>query len=175
MSDIVEYMSSREWANDSKAARKRYLFRLAMESQKTEDVSGKIGAMLIFNQVIEQYLVDIIELSIRYVKAKIWPATISFEVGFDKVTFGKMIGLFKNYATIEYNRDIILKYLEQFNNKRNQVVHYLFEIDDLNTLSQELDKYAVLAEEIVYLLLEYDNQVCEHFCALEEAVCFDEP
>lgn len=169
MKDVVEYMTNREWADDLKGERKNSLFHLALESQKKQDVSSKIGAMLIFNQVIEQFLEDIIELSIYYIKAKIWPASVSLKIDFEKVTFGKMIDLFKQYATIEYNRDIILKYLKQFSNKRNKVVHHLFEIEDLNVLSEELDEYALLAEEIVCLLIEYDGQICERFCDLEES------
>lgn len=172
MDEIVSYMVNRKWADDIKGDRKAYLFRLAMKSKTAQDISGKIGAMLIYNQVIEQFLADIIELSIFYIKAEIWPASVALKVDFDKVTFGKMIELFRQYATIEYNRDILLSYLKKYKVKRNEVVHNLFDIADLNQLSKELDEYADLAEEIVYLLLEYDNQVCEKFCDLERRVDF---
>lgn len=56
--------------------------------------------------------------------------------------------------------------------KRNEVVHNLFDIEDLDLLANELDEYAGLAEEILHLLIEYDNQVCEKFCDLENRVDF---
>ena len=172
MGEIVAYMINRKWADDIKGDRKAYLFRLAMASKTSQDISGKIGAMLIYNQVIEQFLADIIELSIFYIKAEIWPASVALKVDFDKVTFGKMIELFKQYATIEFNRDALLSYLKKYKVKRNEVVHNLFDVEDLEELSKELDEYAELAEEIVYLLLEYDNEVCEKFCNLEQRVDF---
>ena len=174
MDEIVEYMVNRKWADDVKADRKIFLFQLAKQSKISQDISGKIGAMLIYNQVIEQFLEDIIELSVFYIKAEIWPASFSLKLDFEKVTFGKMIEFFKQYATIEYNREIILSYLKRYNTKRNQVVHKLFDVEDLEKLSKDLDEYAVLAEEIVYLLVEYDNQVCEKFCDLERRVDFSD-
>lgn len=162
----------KKWADDIKGDRKAYLFRLAMQSKTSQDVSGKIGAMLIYNQVIEQFLADIIELSINYIKTEIWPASVSLRIDFEKVTFGKMIELFKQYATIEFNRDILLSYLKKYKVKRNEVVHNLFDIEDFVELSKELDEYAELAEEIVFMLFDYDNAVCEKFCDLQQRVDF---
>lgn len=172
MDEIVGYMINREWANESKVDRKTYLIRLAMESKISRDISAKIGAMLIYNQVIEQFMIDIIELSIYYIKAEIWPASVSLKIDFDRTTFGKMIELFKQYATVEYNRDVLLSDLKKYCKKRNEVVHNLFDIEDLDLLANELDEYAGLAEEILHLLIEYDNQVCEKFCDLENRVDF---
>ena len=117
-------------------------------------------------------MIDVIELSVFYIKAEIWPASVLLKVDFNKVTFGKMIELFKQYATIEYNRDALLCDLKEYNKKRNEVVHNLFYIEDLEELSKELDEYAELAKEIILLLLEYDNAVCEKFCDLDNRVDF---
>ena len=172
MDEIVEYMVKRKWSTDLKSERKIYLLQLARQSKASAEISEKIGAMLIYNQVIEQFLADIIELSIYYIKAEIWPASVQLKVDFEKTTFGKMIELFKQYATIEYNRDTLLSYLKEYKTKRNQVVHKLFDIEDFAALSKELDQYADLADEIVHLLAEYDNQVCEKFCDLDQRVDF---
>ena len=90
----------------------------------------------------------------------------------DKATFGKMIEYFKQFATLESNREPILSHLKKFNTKRNQVVHDLFDIKDLNRLAEELDDYADLADEILRLLVEYENEVCENLCALANRVNF---
>lgn len=169
---VVTYMAEHKWAADQKSQRKRYMCRLAQQSKKDKDIASKIGGMLIYNQVIEQFLSDIIEMSIYYIKARIWPVAVSLDIDLDKATFGKMIEYFKQYATVEPNRDLILSHLTKFNTKRNQVVHDLFDIHDLNKLAIELNDYAQLADEIIDLLAEYDNQVCENFCELDRSKKF---
>jgi len=170
---ILEYMAHRRWAVDQKNQRKRYLFRLARESKTDDDISSKIGGMLIYNQVIEQLLRDIVDMSIHFIQAEIWPVSVSLDIDTDKATFGKMIEYFKQFATIEANRELILSYLKKFNTKRNQVVHDLFDVQDLRKLAFELNDYAELADEIIDLLVEYDNNVCENFCELEKRVDFE--
>ena len=44
----------------------------------------------------------------------------------------------------------------------------------MDKLAKELDEYALLADEIVFLLLEYDNSVCEKFCDLDNRVDFND-
>lgn len=172
MADIVEYMVKRQWAVDQKSQRKRYLHKLARKSRTDPDVASKIGGMLIYNQVIEQYLFDIVDMSIHYIKAEIYPVQIALDVELDKATFGKVIDYFTQYATMEPNRDLILSHLKKFNSKRNQVVHDLFDIRDMDTLGWELDKYAALADEIIDLLAKCDDQVCENFSRLEQKMDF---
>ena len=171
---IVNYMIDRKWAKDEKAERKVFLWKLAQESKNQKEVSHKIGGMLIYNQLIEEFLKDITELSVNYIKAEIWPADVCLKLDLSKLTFGRLINEFKQYATIEHNRELLLEYLYKYNLKRNEVVHHLFEISDLNKLAIELDQYALLADEIVGLLVEYDGFVCEKFCDLDMRVDFND-
>ena len=170
--DVVSYMVNRQWTVDQKAERKRYLYRLAQQSKFDRDIASKIGGMLIYNQVIEQFLIDITRMSIYFIKAEVWPVVVDLDVDIEKATFGKVIEYFTRYSTIEPNRDQLLAYLKKFNSKRNLVVHDLFDIQDLNKLGQELDEYAKLADEILILLVEYEDHVCENFCALSKRVNF---
>ena len=174
MDTIVKYMIERKWADDEKTDRKVFLWKLAQKSKEEKEVSHKIGGMLIYNQLIEEFLKDVTELSVNYIKAEIWPADVCLKLDFSKMTFGKLINEFKQYATIEHNREILLNYLQKYNLKRNEVVHHLFGIEDLEKLAIELDEYALLADETVYLLVEYDNSVCEKFCDLDERVDFND-
>lgn len=169
---IVAYMKEHQWERDHQQERKRYMCRLARQSKQDPDIASKIGGMLIYNQVIEQYLADIITMSIFYIKAKIWPVSVSLEIDLEKATFGKMIDYFQRYATVEPNQEQILSYLTKFNAKRNQVVHDLFDIRDLDALARELNEYAQLADEIIDLLSEYDRQVCENFRQLDRSKSF---
>ena len=170
--NIIAYMVNRQWEASKKTERKRYMYRLAQQSRAEQDFSSKIGGMLIYNQVIEQFLQDIIVMSIHFIKAEIWPVSVSLDVDIDKATFGKMIEYFKQFATLESNQELILSHLKKFNTKRNQVVHDLFDIKDLNRLAEELEDYADLADEILHLLVEYENEVCENLCALANRVNF---
>ena len=95
-------MINGEWKNDIKINRKTELWKLARESQGNVEISHKIGGLLIYNQVIDEFLKDIVEYSIYYIKAEIWPASFALEIDFGKKTFGQNINLFKQYATIWY-------------------------------------------------------------------------
>ena len=97
-----------------------FLWELAQKSKEETDVSHKIGGMLIYNQLIEEFLKDITELGVNYIKAEIWPADVCLKLDFSKMTFGKLINEFKQYATIEQNREILLEYLHKYNVKRNE-------------------------------------------------------
>lgn len=169
---VVDYMVNRRWESDRKASRKKYLFRLARQSKTDRDIASKIGGMLIYNQLIEQCLTDIVEMSIYFIKAEIWPVSVELDIDIDKATFGKVMEYFRQFASIEPNRELILSHLKKHNTKRNQVVHDLFDIQDLTKLARELDKFAELADEILRLLLEYDDQIRENFRALSKRVDF---
>lgn len=172
MYNITEFMAKRKWDRENKVHRMRYLHTLARESKNSQDISAKIGGMLIYNQVIEQFLSDIVEMSIYYIKAQIWPVEVELDVDLDKSTFGKVIEYFKQYATVEPNRDRILSYLKKFNTKRNQVVHDLFDIENLSNLAKEMDDYVDLADEILRMLMEYETQVRANFCQLNDKMNF---
>ena len=174
MEDIITYMIEEQWGDDLKGDRKRFLLKLAKESAENSDIASKIGSMLIFNQLLEEYLKDIVEYSAYYIKAEIWPADVDLSFDFSKANFGDLIRSFKRFAMKEYNRDVILNDLTKYNKKRNEVVHHLFGIEDLSALAAELDEYAEIAEELFYLLLEYDNCICEKFCDLSTRVDFRE-
>lgn len=169
---VMEYMADRKWDKAQKAGRRRYLHRLAQASKEDPDIASKIGGMLIYNQVIEQFLTDIVEMSIYYIKAKIWPVAVELDVDLEKATFGKVIEYFTQFATVEPNRELILSHLKKFNIKRNQVVHDLFDIEDMNALAQEMNEYAQLADDILRLLTEYEEQVSENFCQLGKSTDF---
>lgn len=166
--DIALYMQNRCWETDQKLERKRYLCQLARKSKKSPDISQKIGGMLIYNQVIEEYMKDIVSLSICYVKAEIWPAAMGIDPDTESATMGKLIDYFRQYALQAPNLDRILTLLKKFNVKRNQVVHDLFDIPDLDALSKDLNHYISLAQNLIRLLDEYDDHIINLFRELEK-------
>ena len=65
-----------------------------------------VSGVLIYNQLIEESLIETI-ISIIYVKAKIWPKKIMFDLDFDRATFEKQIEYFERFAIEEVNKDVI--------------------------------------------------------------------
>jgi hypothetical protein len=172
MSAVLDFMINKEWEKDYKVDRKLYLIDLAKKSFEEKDISKKIGGMLIYNQVVEQLLKEVIICSIGYIKAEIYPSSIKMEINLDKSTFGKLIEYFNQYAVKEYNRDIIEKYLKMLNEDRNKVVHKLFDIKNIDKLEKDLDNYSELAYEVIILLNEYYDQICWRLYDLDERVDF---
>ena len=173
MDEVLEFMVNKEWEKDDKAERKIYLLSIARKSSESSDVAQKIGGMLIYNQIIEQLLREIIVASISYIKAEIWPMQISLNINLGKMTMGNLTACFEQNAIKERNCKVIIKHLKEYTQKRNAVVHNLFGLPDIETLSEEIDEYDVLAEKIILLLLEYYNEICMHFYDLDRRVEFD--
>ncbi len=167
--EFYDYIARRQWTQEPQSRRRVFMHRLAQESRQDKDFAGKIGGILIYNQVIEHYLEDIITTSLYYIKAKIWPVAVNLDVDLDSATFGKVIEYFREFATVQENRELILSHLKKFNIKRNQVVHTLFDVEDLRRLYEELEEYAGLADEIIDLLEAYDRKVCQNFYQLEKS------
>lgn len=169
---VVSYMRHRRWEVDEKLSRKRYLHRLARQSRQETELSSKIGGMLIYNQVIEQYLTDIVSMSIFYIRAQLWPVEVALDIDLDGATFGKMVDHFQQFATVGANREEILQLLKKHNIKRNAVVHDLFDIQDLQKLSQELDAYAQMGDSLIALLDAYDDEIVQNFRRLAKEKIF---
>ena len=171
--EVLEYMINKEWEKESKIERKYYLLEIAQNSKNSEELSNKIGGMLIFNQITEQLLKEAIICSIAYIKAEIWPTSVQFDLQISKATFGKLIEYFKQFAIKKYNREILMKYLEKLNHGRNEVVHNLFDIEDTEVLKEKLNKYDELSEEVIVLLIEYYNAICDDLYDLDNRVNFE--
>lgn len=173
MDEILDYMVNKEWLKDRERIKKMQLLNLVRTNYDANNLSNKIGSILIYNQLIEQFIKDIIEISIYYIKAEIWPAEVELKVDFDNKTFGQTIKLFEQYATKENSRDEILNKLKDFNKKRNEVAHKLFTVDDLKKLDSQLDSYRVLAEKTMVLLLQYYEAVSYKLEDLADRVQFE--
>lgn len=174
MDNILKYMKDRKWAEDYKADRKVKLIKEANNSSKKNNIPSKIGAMLIYTQVIEQCIKEIIEASSSYIKAEIWPTDVDINIDLDKSTFGDVIEKFKKFGIKEKNREYIINSLKKFNKNRNKVVHNLFNLENENELNNELDFYNKVALELVELLIEYYNDLMYKFFDLENRVDFND-
>ena len=170
MDEVIKFMINRDWEKDYKQERKIYLLNIAKECENSEKIADTIGGILIYNQLVEQFLKETIICSISYIKAEIWPSSVQMNLDFDKATFGVLIEYFKQFAVKEYNRDVILKYLKDIKKTRNDTVHRLFEIKDIKNLKNELNDYYGKSFELVMLLNEYYNEICWKLDDLSERI-----
>ena len=136
--EVLEYMINKMWLNESKLERKYYLFEIAKESKNSEELSTRIGGVLIFNQITEQLLKEVIMCSIAYVKAEIWPTDIELKIKIQRATFGKLIDYFKQFTIKKYNREVLIESLMRLNKNRNEIVHKLFDIENSEILKNYL-------------------------------------
>lgn len=173
MDTTIQYMLNKEWENDREKLKKRYLLNLVRSEFKQDSLPNKIGSILIYNQIIEQFLKEIIETSVNYIKAEIWPSEVELKVDFENKTFGQLIYMFEQYATKENQRDVIISKLKDFNKKRNKVVHNLLTIENIEQLPLNMNSYIKLAEKIIVLLLEYNVNVCYQLEDLSNRVDWD--
>lgn len=64
MDKILDYMVNKEWLKDRERIKKMQLLNLVRTNYDENNLSNKIGSILIYNQLIEQFIKDIIEISI---------------------------------------------------------------------------------------------------------------
>ncbi len=170
MSETINFMINKEWKKDYKRERKNFLLTIAKKCENSDEISDIIGGMLIYNQLIEQLLKEIIICSIQYIKAEIWPTSVRMNLNFDKATFGTLIEYFKQFAVEEYNYDVITKHLNSIKKTRNNVVHHLFDIPDIENIKYELKEYYDKSYKLVLLLNKYYDQISYNLHDLENRV-----
>lgn len=173
MDAVLEYMINKEWKKDYKYERKIHLLKLAKEGIDGDNISNKIGSMLICSQVVEQFLKEVILCSVAYIKAEIWPSEIELSLDFEKATFGNLITMFKRFAVKTHHRDEIVLKLKELNTLRNEVVHKLFDIEDIEVLGEILNGYYDSAFDTISMLSKYYGEVCWYLNDLDNRVEFD--
>lgn len=156
---IREHIKNKCWTFDPKEEKKFYFYKIAEKCSQSNKVEDLVSGVLIYNQLIEESLIETIIISIIYVKAKTWPKKIMLDLDFDRATFGKQIEYFERFAIEEVNRDVIKKYLKDILKIRNKVIHHLFDIENFN---DELEDYYGKANDLFILLIQYYNDISEH-------------
>lgn len=159
MNEIKEHIINKEWIDDPKTDIFFKYYKIAQKCSKSKNVEDLVSGTLLYNQLVEKSLRDTIIISIIVIKAKAWPEKVELDLNFDKATFGKLVEYFKRFALKKYNRDIIVKYLNDILPIRNKVIHKIFDIEDIN---KELADYFVKADELVLLLNGYYNSIAEN-------------
>lgn len=171
---IFEAMKNKEWWIDKFKSRKIQLIRYGRKINSNSSISRKIGGLLLWQQVIEQFLKEIVQMSITYVKAEIWPTKIDFKIDYDRKTFGQIIEMYKNYSVDYEDRPMILEYLKIINDNRRGVTHKMFEVEDLRDLEDLFESGYDIHEELLKLLLDHYILVAEDLEDLKARVDWDD-
>lgn len=152
---IFKTMNNYEWRIDQQKERKIDLLEIANKINKESSISDKIGGLLIWQQVIEQMLKEIICTSITYIKAEIWPTKVNYNVKFNDKTFVKIISDYDLYSLDYEAKDKIVQKLKTINNNRNTIIHKIFDIENLNKLEDLFEINFSSYNEIMLLLLNH--------------------
>ncbi len=170
---IFESMKNKDWWIDKFKARKIELIRSCRKINSNSSISRKIGGLLLWQQVIEQFLKEIIQISLTYVKAEIWPTKIDFKIDYDKKTFGQIIDMYKNYSFDYEDRPKIIGFLKTINDNRRMVTHKMFNVEDLEELENLFESSYDIHEELLQLLLDHYILIGDNLEELNDRVDFE--
>ena len=170
---IFESMKNKDWWIDKFKARKIELISSCRRINSNSSMSRKIGGLLLWQQVIEQFLKEIIQISLTYVKAEIWPTKIDFKIDYDKKTFGQIIDMYKNYSVDYEDRPKIIGFLKTINDNRRMVTHKMFNVEDLEELENLFESSYDIHEELLQLLLDHYILIGDNLEELNDRVDFE--
>ena len=170
---IFESMKNKEWWIDKFKARKLELISSCRRISSNSSISRKIGGLLLWQQVIEQFLIEIIQISLTYVKAEIWPTKIDLKIDYDRKTFGQIIDMYKNYSVDYEDRPKIIGYLKTINDNRRMVTHKMFNVEDLEELENLFKSSYDIHEDLLQLLLNHYILIGDNLEELNDRVDFE--
>ena len=170
---IFESMKNKDWWIDKFKARKIELISSCRRINSNSSISRKIGGLLLWQQVIEQFLKEINQISLTYVKAEIWPTKIDFKIDYDRKTFGQVIEIYKNYSIDYEDRPKILGHLKTINDNRRMVTHKMFNVEDLEELENLFESSYDIHEELLQLLLDHYILIGDNLEELNDRVNFE--
>ena len=167
-------MANPSWWIDKQKERKLTLLASARNVRPQSSISKKMGALLIWQQVLEQFLKEIIEISIFYIKAEIWPTKIDLKVDFERKTFGQIIDDYENFSLYFKDKHITISKLKEVNSNRNKIVHKIFKINDLAQLEDYFRTNFKEYKNLLNLLLDHYSDICYYLEDLKKRVDWDD-
>lgn len=171
---IFLMMNTKEWWIDKFKSRKIELLRPARRVHFNSSISQKMGAMLIWQQVIEQFLKEIIQISISYIKAEIWPTKVDLKVDLNEKTFGCIINSYDTFSIDFKDKQYIIDILKKINKNRNKIVHRIFEIEQLEGLEEYFKYNFNNYQSLLELLIDHYIYICHLLEDLKERVNWED-
>lgn len=111
------------------------LLKIADNQFSNKDISGYLSSILIYQQIIETFLTNLIRLSNLYIQAEIWPTRVKMEIK-PKLMFGQIIN--EITRSIEFNKKAeLIKDCQEFKSIRIKFVHGLLKFKNDKEISDE--------------------------------------
>ena len=148
---ITKILNEKQWPNiDSFLIVK--LLRIANNAFIKNTVEGRLSAILIYHQIVEEFLINLLKLSNLYIQAEIWPNRLYLKVS-EKLMFGQIIR--EHEKTIDFeSKDKLLAQCSLFNQTRNKYVHKLLKFKNNEEIILEAEKIKDDFNEIIELYLK---------------------
>lgn len=92
----------------------------------TESVSGKIAQMFVYHQIVHELTKILIEMSLLYVQAEIWPTEFNpaYDNGKSKMTYW-YITYYEEHCIENVDKEKYIQLAKRLNEIRNKVAHNL--------------------------------------------------
>lgn len=117
------------WPGLAKPDFLQVLEEIAVSAAKRGSIEGSLAAILIYHQLAEEMIRVLLEDSVFFVEASVWPGVIDSKLERKrKKMFGGLIEDLK-WTVRFWERDSIIKAAKDLNEVRNKVVHRLTEQD----------------------------------------------
>lgn len=150
--ELIDKISNeRQWPNiDSFLIVK--LMRIANNAFNKKSVEGRLSSVLIYHQIVEEFLINLLKLSNLYIQAEIWPNRLKLKVS-EKLMFGQIIK--EHEKTVDFEaKDELLSKCSKFNQTRIKYVHRLLKFKTNEQIISEAEKIKDDFHEITELYLK---------------------
>ena len=120
---IGKISNSKNWPGITNAPYIIHLLRIANKQIENRTVEGVLSSTLIYQQVMEELILNLLKMSHLYVQAEIWPTRINFPIK-NKMMFGQLLDAHKLSINFDKKEELI-KEAREFNELRIKFVHKL--------------------------------------------------
>lgn len=156
------------WPEIDNSELSKKLVQIAHKEFAKKTVGGYLSSILIYQQVIEEFLINLLELSNLYVQGEIWPARIEIKTK-NRLMFGQLVK--EHQRTIDFDdKDDLLQQCDAFNKIRIKFVHNLLKFknnkeviesvkDVPNQFLNIIDLYFSGRSHILWLLDDLNKRV----------------
>lgn len=135
-------LSSRDYMKNGRSATKEGILDELLNSTEDldkETIGGAVSSVLIFHQVAEEWLYDLLELARFAVDLKLFPERITHTPS-EKLQLNGLAGEIEKLIDFDKKQDV-LKYSRLVNQYRNKIAHDLLKQDNIETIKKEVSKF----------------------------------
>ena len=140
-----------------------YLRGLAWEAETAitrGEISDYIAATIIYQQLIEQFLINLLEWSEFFIQLKVYPIEIHI-VSKEELTLGQIIEECNRLCIVFDKKDQLIGQCRKFNKIRRYIAHGMSKGNDENEIFRKTEGIQELYEEIMALWFEAGKWFCK--------------